>query len=258
MGKEHFVPKTPPADEDAGEFRYDPELGPGYFVQLRSDFMRSAAFKPLVKTLYGVLLTYAAEGAEAWPGQARLARECAVSEPTLRTAIRALKDAELLTVRRRGQGRTNLYHLHKLPTLGTNPERKNLPFSTPERKNLPFRNPNDLRSRAQRVSVELESGQTESAEEESRTPFSGGEPPYSPYLAQVVLDHARELGAAPRGPAAVNEVLRLWVASGLNETAFAERLHAARTTARHGQGCGVDKWGLYLKALHDEPRSAQK
>jgi len=115
----------PAPPDDPGELHYDPELGPGYFVQIRSDFMRSAAFKPLVKTLYIILLSYAAEGATAWPGQARLAGECAVSEPTLRTALGALRTAGLITIKRRGQGRPNLYHLHKLPVLPPNPERKN-------------------------------------------------------------------------------------------------------------------------------------
>jgi hypothetical protein len=45
-----------------GELTYDPEIGPGYFTQIRSDFMRHEGFKPLVKVLYIVLLSYAAEG----------------------------------------------------------------------------------------------------------------------------------------------------------------------------------------------------
>jgi len=150
---------APPADQ--GELQYDPELAAGYFVQIRSDFMRSPAFKPLIKTLYIILLSYAAEGATAWPGQARLAGECAVSEPTLRTALGALRGAGLITIKRRGQGRPNLYHLHKLPVLPPHPERKKLPF-IPDRKNIAFKTANPLPSSPQAISEELESVQTES------------------------------------------------------------------------------------------------
>ena len=80
-------------------------------------------------------------------------------------------------------------------------------------------------------------------------PSDPGPPPYSPYLAQVVLDHARELGAAPRGPAGVEQVLRLWQGSGQDEATFVGRLHAARDTVRQRQKPGADKWGLYLIAV---------
>ena len=81
-------------------------------------------------------------------------------------------------------------------------------------------------------------------------------PPYSAFIAAVVLDHARELGAAGRGPAGVSEALRAWAASGLPEVAFVDHLHAARAAVHRQQRPGLDKWGLYLQVLHTTPPSS--
>jgi hypothetical protein len=107
------VPEPP--DPPAGALTYDPEIGPGYFVQTRADFLRWPHFAPLVKVLYQVLLTYCGAGETAWPGQDRLARECGVSINTIRPALETLQTAGLVSITRRGLNRTNLYHVHKLP-----------------------------------------------------------------------------------------------------------------------------------------------
>jgi hypothetical protein len=95
-----------------------------------------------------------------------------------------------------------------------------------------------------------ETGQETEQQEESAPPFSAGEPPpYSAYIAGIVLDHARELGAEPRGPASVGEVLALWARSDQTEAAFVARLHIARAQVRGRQKPGVDKWGLYISLI---------
>ena len=95
-----------------------------------------------------------------------------------------------------------------------------------------------------------ETGQETESQEDPTPLLSSSEPPrYSAFLAAVVLDHAGELGAAGRGPAGVGEILSLWQASGLDESAFATRLHEARAAARKAQRPGVDKWRLYLDAV---------
>jgi hypothetical protein len=104
--------------------RYDPEVGPGYFVQIRSDFLRWPHFSPTEKILYLVLLTYAGQNNEAWPGQERLAEDCGVSERTIRDVIKQLETDELLTVERPGKGQSNTYWVRKLPILE---RRQNLP-----------------------------------------------------------------------------------------------------------------------------------
>lgn len=145
---------------DNSELTYDPELAAGYYIQIRSDFLRSPAFTPIAKVLYEVLLTYAAEKATAWPGQARLARECAVSEPTIRRALGELRAATLVTQERRGLNLTNRYHLHKLATLPAHAGTKK--SFVPMRKNFPPQNTSHLRSRPEPASAKVESEETES------------------------------------------------------------------------------------------------
>ncbi len=61
-------------------------------------------------------------------------------------------------------------------------------------------------------------------------------PPYSPYIAAVVLDHSRELGDRFHAPANVTQALHLAAAAGLPEQAFVETLHTARARVRTYQG----------------------
>jgi DNA-binding transcriptional ArsR family regulator len=144
-----------PTDPGAA-FTADAALRPGYFVQhVRADFVRAGhAFTPTARLLYILLLSYINEGATVWPGQARLARELGVSEPVVRRHIAELKSAALLTVQRLGQGRTNRYHLHVLPTKATWRERKNLAFL-----NQKNRRPRPPESAANRESANPESGE---------------------------------------------------------------------------------------------------
>jgi hypothetical protein len=93
-----------------------------------------------------------------------------------------------------------------------------------------------------RSGTQTVAGQTFAPDETSR---------YSGYITAVVLDHAKELGAATRGPQGAVEALQLWTASGLPEAAFVERLHQARAAVRKQQQPGVDKWSLYLRALRE-------
>jgi hypothetical protein len=83
---------------------------------------------------------------------------------------------------------------------------------------------NDDSNRAGRVS------------QETTPPAMADPPPYSPYIAGVILDHSRELGDATHGPANVTQALRLWQASGAGETAFVALLHEARRLVRVYQG----------------------
>src|SRR5690349_4336524 len=105
----------PESDPPAEGLTYDPEIGPGYFTQIRSDFLRFPGYSPTMKLCYLVLLSYAGAGATAWPGQVRLARECAVSERTIRTVLQDLAGVGLLTIKQQGLNKTNLYHVRKLP-----------------------------------------------------------------------------------------------------------------------------------------------
>lgn len=150
-----------------GEFTYDPELEPGYFIQIRSDFVRSGAFTSDAKILYEVLLTFAAERVKAWPGQARLCECCQVTANTLRKALRELQqtDPPLVTIKRRGQGLTNMYHLHKLAILPANRVR--------DTQNLRIRTRNPSVSRHATVAHKVQSDQLDSVNTDEPTTLNG-------------------------------------------------------------------------------------
>lgn len=64
------------------------------------------------KLTYAMLLKYAREQDECFPGQDRLAADMGTSRQTVNTYIRQLREADLVDVKRRGQGRSNLYTIH--------------------------------------------------------------------------------------------------------------------------------------------------
>ena len=64
------------------------------------------------KLTYAMLLKYARELNECFPGQDRLAKDMGTSRQSVNTYIKELSDVGLITVQRRGQGRPNLYTIH--------------------------------------------------------------------------------------------------------------------------------------------------
>ena len=64
------------------------------------------------KLIYAMLLKYARELEECFPGQERLSQDLGCGERSVRRWLRELEKAELVTVKQRGQGRPNLYTVH--------------------------------------------------------------------------------------------------------------------------------------------------
>jgi len=64
------------------------------------------------KLAYAMLLKYTFHNDYCFPGQGRLAEEMGVSKRSIVTFIKELDDAKFITVKRRGQGRSNEYKLH--------------------------------------------------------------------------------------------------------------------------------------------------
>jgi DnaD/phage-associated family protein len=138
------------------EFFFDEELIHGYFVQYPSALFRSEKFNPTAKTLYGLLLTYAGPGNQSWPGQKRLSEELAVSENTVRTAMKELIAGGLLSVKRRGQGQANIYKVKKFKNSGSRTSESAVQ-ETPEPQNLRFKNRKVSGSKTSDFEVELDS-----------------------------------------------------------------------------------------------------
>jgi DNA-binding MarR family transcriptional regulator len=64
------------------------------------------------KLTYAMLLKYAREMDECFPGQDRLAKDMGTTRQSANAYIGELSKVGLITVQRRGQGRPNLYTVH--------------------------------------------------------------------------------------------------------------------------------------------------
>lgn len=71
--------------------------------------LESQAVSVGAKLTYAMLLKYAREMNECFPGQDRLAADMGTGKRSVVRYIAELEKAGLLTVKRRGQGRPNLY-----------------------------------------------------------------------------------------------------------------------------------------------------
>jgi hypothetical protein len=134
--------------------RYSIPAHPSPFVRTPVDLARCPHLSPTAKATHNVLRSYANQHNEAWPGQVRLAQEVGVSPPTLRAALAELVAAGLVTVRRRGQGHTNVYSLTPLPLCGP----------AAGRKTVAFPNEKPLRSRTKKSCLNPDRGEQDSEE----------------------------------------------------------------------------------------------
>ena len=65
---------------------------------------------------YVLLLKYAWREGSCFPGIDRLAEELGVERKSVMRYTRELQDRGLITIKRRGLGRTNVYHIMRLKT----------------------------------------------------------------------------------------------------------------------------------------------
>jgi hypothetical protein len=65
-----------------------------------------------VKLTYAMLIKYAREMDECFPGQDRLAKDMRCGTRSITRYLTELEAVELITIKRRGQGRPNLYTIH--------------------------------------------------------------------------------------------------------------------------------------------------
>jgi hypothetical protein len=86
------------------------------FVQLPKQILYARNISHVAKLLYAVLLGYAFQEAQCFPGYRRLCEDIQASENMIRKHMRELQAVGLLSQKRRGQGKTNIYILHDLRT----------------------------------------------------------------------------------------------------------------------------------------------
>jgi DNA-binding transcriptional regulator YhcF (GntR family) len=89
---------------------FDP-VSAGGFTQVPNILLNSLDLSANAKLAYAKLLSYAWHHDFVFPGQERMAKEVGASRSVVNRAILELEKAGWLEIRRRGQGKTNLYVL---------------------------------------------------------------------------------------------------------------------------------------------------
>ncbi len=82
------------------------------FTQVPNFLLKSKKLSSGDKMTFAMLLSYAWQNDYCFPGQDRLAEDLGLSDRSVRTHLKALEAEGLLDIKRRGQGRTNIYELN--------------------------------------------------------------------------------------------------------------------------------------------------
>ena len=82
------------------------------FTQVPNFLLKSTKLSSGDKMTFAMLLSYAWQNDYCFPGQERLGEDLGLSERSVRTHLKALEADGLLDIKRRGQGRTNIYELN--------------------------------------------------------------------------------------------------------------------------------------------------
>jgi len=82
------------------------------FTQLPNFILYNPDVSPGAKVAYSMFLSYAWNNESCFPGQDRLAADMGMSRPRVTQFVGELEQLGLVTIQRRGQGRTNLYTIH--------------------------------------------------------------------------------------------------------------------------------------------------
>ena len=82
------------------------------FTQVPNHVLESDKISPGGKLTYAMLLKYAWQNDFCFPGQQRLAKDMGAGERSIVRYIQELEMAKFINVRRRGQGRPNVYELN--------------------------------------------------------------------------------------------------------------------------------------------------
>src|SRR5262245_58296034 len=89
---------------------FDP-VSSGGFTQVPNMLLNDPTLSSNAKVAYAKLLSYAWHNNRVFPGQDTMATDTGMSRPTVSRAITELRRAGWLEIRRRGQGKTNVYIL---------------------------------------------------------------------------------------------------------------------------------------------------
>jgi len=82
------------------------------FTQVPNFILTKTDISVGAKLAYAMLLKYAWGEQACFPGQVTLAKDMGAGERTVRTYLKELEATNLLEIKQRGLGKTNLYRLH--------------------------------------------------------------------------------------------------------------------------------------------------
>ena len=85
------------------------------FTQVPNFLLKSNKLSAGDKLAFAMLLSYAWQNDYCYPGQKRLAEDMGLHETNVRKHLKALEANGLLSITRRGQGKTNVYTLNLKP-----------------------------------------------------------------------------------------------------------------------------------------------
>ena len=85
------------------------------FTQLPNFILKSKKLNAGDKITFAMLLSYAWQNDFCYPGQVRLGQDMGLHETNVRKHLKSLEANGLLAIRRRGQGKTNIYELNLKP-----------------------------------------------------------------------------------------------------------------------------------------------
>lgn len=84
----------------------------GGFTQVPNFILKDAKLSLGAKVTYAMFLSYAWHNDSCYPGQDRMAEDMGMSRSRVTEFVGELERAGLVTIERRGQGKTNLYTIH--------------------------------------------------------------------------------------------------------------------------------------------------
>ena len=91
--------------------RADPVTQQG-FTQLPNFILRDPKLSVGAKVVYAMFISYGWHNNFCFPGQEKLASDMGLTRPRVTQLIGELEAAGLISIQRRGQGKTNIYIIH--------------------------------------------------------------------------------------------------------------------------------------------------
>ena len=85
------------------------------FTQVPNFLLKSKKLTSGDKMTFAMLLSYAWQNDYCFPGQVRLGQDLGLHETNVRKHLKSLEASGLLSIKRRGQGKTNIYELNLKP-----------------------------------------------------------------------------------------------------------------------------------------------